>query len=357
MEYQLPQKIYSGSFRESHVQGIAVDLSRGHVYYSFTTLLVKTDLNGKLLGSVRTPVGHLGCITFDPKRRCVFASLELKQDAIGKGILQRVGSEAYTEEAFYIAAFHCDVIDRPEMDGSANGVMVTAYLSQVVRDYTERDEVSGLPHRYGCSGIDGIGFGTAFGTAEEKLMVAYGVYSDLNRTDNDHQVLLQYDPDEILSKAQPLSIKAPHHVGPDAPEKQYFLYTGNTTYGIQNLEYDPHSRLWFAAVYCGKKPAYANFSMFAIRGDDAPIQAPLKGRNGETGLLLACAEVGEHDPNHEGIRGCRFPLGQTGIAALGNGLFYFSVPSSNKEERSHASTLVLHQFDANHPLLFWEALL
>ncbi|MBE6633226.1 MAG: hypothetical protein E7620_02660 [Ruminococcaceae bacterium] len=356
MKQGLPKKIHSGSFREGHVQGIAVDLSRGHVYYSFTTLLVKTDLTGRLLGSVRPPVGHLGCITLDPLRRRVFASLELKRDAIGKGILQRTRVEDYTEDAFYLVSFDCDAIDRADMDGCADGVMRASYLSRVVKDYTSIDEVSGLPHRYGCSGIDGVGLGPTFGATSEKLMVAYGIYSDPTRTDNDHQVLLQYDPDEILAKSLPLSAQAPHHMGPEAPEETYFLFTGNTTYGIQNLEYDPHSKLWFAAVYSGKKPAYANFSMYAINGTASPTRAPLAGRNGETGLLLSCAEVGERDPNHASVRGCRFPLGQTGIVSLGNGLFYCSIPSSIQTEGSHASTLVLYQFDPNHPLLFREAL-
>ena len=46
----LPKNIFSGHWGNCHVQGIAVDTLRGYVYYSFTTILVKTDLNGKLLG-------------------------------------------------------------------------------------------------------------------------------------------------------------------------------------------------------------------------------------------------------------------------------------------------------------------
>ena len=39
-----PKKIFSGYFGKCHCQGIAIDEARGYVYYSFTTLLVKTDL-------------------------------------------------------------------------------------------------------------------------------------------------------------------------------------------------------------------------------------------------------------------------------------------------------------------------
>ena len=44
---QLPNRIPCGSWwKNGHVQGIAVDADRRHVYYCFTTILVKTDLCG-----------------------------------------------------------------------------------------------------------------------------------------------------------------------------------------------------------------------------------------------------------------------------------------------------------------------
>ena len=36
----------------SHVQGIAVDIENGYIYFSFTTKLIQTDLYGRILGSV-----------------------------------------------------------------------------------------------------------------------------------------------------------------------------------------------------------------------------------------------------------------------------------------------------------------
>ena len=49
---KLPRQIYSGEQGPFHVQGIAVDLDRGYMYFSFTTTLLKTDMQGNLLGSV-----------------------------------------------------------------------------------------------------------------------------------------------------------------------------------------------------------------------------------------------------------------------------------------------------------------
>lgn len=43
---QLPLNINSGPFdgKYGHIQGIAVDAERKYIYYSYTTMLVKTDI-------------------------------------------------------------------------------------------------------------------------------------------------------------------------------------------------------------------------------------------------------------------------------------------------------------------------
>ena len=42
----LPSKIEAGQWKAGHIQGIAVDTKREHIYFSFTTILIKTDLQG-----------------------------------------------------------------------------------------------------------------------------------------------------------------------------------------------------------------------------------------------------------------------------------------------------------------------
>ena len=81
---KLPRQIYSGEQGPFHVQGIAVDLDRGYMYFSFTTTLLKTDMQGNLLGSVEGMTGHLGCMTLNPDDGRLYASIEYKHDAIGK---------------------------------------------------------------------------------------------------------------------------------------------------------------------------------------------------------------------------------------------------------------------------------
>ena len=64
---KIPKKIFSGNRDRFHVQGIAVDLERGYIYFSFTTELLKMDLQGNLIGSVTGLTGHLGCLSLHPE--------------------------------------------------------------------------------------------------------------------------------------------------------------------------------------------------------------------------------------------------------------------------------------------------
>ena len=348
---QIPHTILSGFWKEGHVQGIAVDTEKGHIYFSFTTILLKTDFTGKPLGSVRNLAGHLGCITFDADRRKVYGSLELKHDAIGKGIIDRTGWNPSEEDNFYLVCFDADKIDRMELDAEKDGIMRAVWLKQVVEEYAAIDPISGKKHHYGCSGIDGTAYGPVFGTeGAKKIMVAYGIYSETDRTDNDHNVILQYDPDIFDRYGLSLDQANPHHNGPEAPENRYFLYTGNTRWGVQNLEYDPASRCWLVCVYKGQKESFTNFPMFLIDGTVAPVCQALTGRPGEEGQVLTLAntaEIGLHD-----LPGCAFPLGSTGVFAFGDGRFYFSDPISSKEEKTFSSTVQLYRLDKTNPQLF-----
>ena len=125
----LPRQIYSGEQGPFHVQGIAVDLEQGYIYFSFTTSLLKTDLQGKLLGSVVGMTGHLGCMTLNPDDGRLYASIEYKHDAIGKGILNKLeGTRNDDATGFYVAVFDVDRIDRIGMNAETDDVMKTVYI-------------------------------------------------------------------------------------------------------------------------------------------------------------------------------------------------------------------------------------
>lgn len=332
--YNLPKKIHCERASASHVQGIAVDTAKKYIYVSFTTSLCKYDLDGNLIGSVIGLTGHLGCLAFNRENGKVYGSIEYKHDGIGKGIIKALGNaELAEEDAFYIAIFDVDKIDRLDMDAEKDGVMTAVYLPEVVADYAGTGE-GGAEHRYCCSGIDGTAIGPIFGAGKDsptRLFVAYGVYGKVERNDNDHQVILQYDWREFEKVAKPLSQLAPHHSGIDCEEK-YFLYTGNTTYGIQNLEYDAFTGDYFAAVYVGKKPEFPNYAMYRIDGSIAARDAELLGV-GENGKLLTLKAAGEfHEAS--GVYGYRFPHGSTGLFSVGDGHFYISHHSRYEAESS-----------------------
>ena len=352
----LPKEIFSGYWPEGHVQGIAVDPAGGYVYYSFTTILLKTDLAGNPVGSVKNLAGHLGCITFDPERNRIYGSLELKHDSIGQGIINRTGWNPSQEDNFYLVSFDCEKILRMEMDAEGDGVMLAVWLADVGHDYKGIDPVSGKAHIYGCSGMDGTGLGPVFGAAPDspkKIMTAYGIYKDLERIDNDHQVLLQYDPSVFDTYGQPLNQTKPHHSGPEHCEERYFLYTGNTNWGVQNLEYDPHSRTWLAAVYPGKKETFTNFPLFFIDAATAPREVTLMGRKEETGLLLTLAALGES--GNFGLHGSWMPYGSTGVCSLGDGQFYFSKNESDAANKAFCSHVLLYRFDPEAETCFTPA--
>jgi hypothetical protein len=323
---RLPLQANGGWWSTSHVQGVAADLDRGELYYSFTTLLVKTDLAGTVLGTVEGFTGHLGDVTFDPVTRRLYASLEYKAAA-----------------AFYIAVFDVDAIGRFALPATDPDVVRTVHLAEVMADYTAED------HRYGCSGIDGISLGPEFGSADAEalLTVAYGVHADVDRHDNDHQVLLQYRTDDWDRLARPLDEAAPHRSGPLAADGKYFVRTGNTRYGVQNLEYDGWSRRWLLGVYAGSKPSFPNYTLFAVDADVAPVHGPLIGVPGERGPLLQLTDDGLWDPV-TGIRGW-YAKADVGLESLGDGLFYLSTASEFAGMQTSDLTLSRWTGDPAHP--------
>lgn len=304
----------------SHLQGIAIDTERKYMYCSFTTCLIKADINGAVVGSVKGLVGHLGCIAYNHSDGKIYGSLEFKNDAIGKGILKNIGYTGEVKDGFYVVSFDANKINRMDMDAEKDDVMKSVFLNEVYNDYTAPG------HNFGCSGIDGITFAPQITEkgASKYLYIAYGIYGDTTRDNNDYQVILQYDISAWDKYAKPLNQLNMHRCGPEKPNAKYFVYTGNTTYGIQNLEYDRFSDVMIAAVYKGKKEQFPNYPMFFIDCTKKPQTEILKGV-GEKGLVLKLTDLGSGVCNCQ-ICGSTFAYGSTGIASLGEGYFYIAEP-------------------------------
>ena len=342
----LQAEIASGPFKAGHIQGIAVDQKKGYIYYSYTTMLIKTDLQGRIVGSVTGLLGHLGDLDLNEADGRVYGSLEYKNDAIGRGILNMEKSTRTLDNAFYIAIFDVDRIDRVGMSAEKDGIMTTVYLPTVLEDYLAEVATSEgkKAHRLGCSGIDGVAFGPKFGTTsgKEYLTVAYGIYSEKDRSDNDYQVLLQYDTEKWAKYERTLSQDDMHQMGPRKPAGQYFVFTGNTTYGVQNLEYDPFTEAWLMAVYKGVKEHYPNYTLFAADAKARPAKQTLQGIPYiKKGFVVPLKAEGLKDAT-TGIRGWMWGVGSTGMAALGGGYYYFS--HNYNSEQGQGSTIRMYRY-------------
>ncbi|MBT2508979.1 hypothetical protein J7I98_24445 [Streptomyces sp. ISL-98] len=324
----LPDEVYGGAWKAGHVQGVTVDRHKGYMYFSYTNLLVKTDLRGNPVGSVSGFTGHLGDLDFNSKDGRVYGSLEYK-----------------SAKAFYIAILDVDRIDRMGMDARESNVMSTVHLKEVVDDYTadmngdgkfDGDTANTPDHRYGCSGIDGVAFGPEFDRngrsmrGKQVLTVAYGIYSNVKRKDNDHQVLLQYDVRWWRKYERPLPESAPHRSGPSQADDKVFVRTGNTRYGVQNLEYDDHTGNWLMAVYKGAKPQFPNYSLYIADGSKQPVRGPITGQpEPERGRLLSLLPKGLH---HEASDTYGWESGgQYGLIALGGGRYYLTEAGTVQE--------------------------
>ncbi len=327
MTKKIPQPLFTGVWGRNHIQGICVDQKKGFIYYSYTTCLVKARLDGTVVGTVTGLLGHLGCIAFREEDGCVYGSLEYKSDSIGKGVLERLGTRANLSDGFYVVRFDVDRIDREGIEADGSDIMTAVFIREAVEDYSgvgKNKKGEEVPHRFGCSGIDGTTFAPLPGKTEADgtyLYVAYGVYSDLDRCDNDYQVLLCYDPKDWEKIARPLKQEQMHKNGFDAPLHKFFVFTGNTNYGVQNLEYDRHTNSLYMAVYIGKKAEYPNFPMFAV-DLSVPAETQMLQGVGEEGEVLTLRCDGE---GHAcGVCGYKFKLGATGMYSFGNGDWLFS---------------------------------
>ncbi len=341
----LPDAVSTGKQGDFHIQGIAVDKKNGFIYCSFTDKLIKMDLSGRLVGSVTGFVGHLGDLVFDPQTNKVYGSLEFKNDKIGKGISKELGLENRSSINFYIAVFDAAQIIKPDMNAEDEELLQTVYLKEVVEDYKAKVKLGErlVKHRFGCSGIDGVTLGPAFGSTDDNryLYVAYGIYGDTTRDDNDYQVLLQYDVANWGRLGKKLSQDNPHHSGPGKPLNKYFVRTGNTRYGIQNLAYDPYTGNFFAAVYRGAKSQFPNYSLFVIDGHRKPeTSTMISGDKTMSIETLSLVQKGLKDAT-TGIRGWNFKWGATGMFPLGQGLFYIS---HNKKTQDGQQSAMLYKY-------------
>lgn len=337
------KNLYVETYDSGHIQGIAIDKDRKYMYCSFTTELIKYNMNGEKVASVKGLLGHLGCIAYNYEDGKVYGSLEFKHDAIGKGILKFKDNKD-VEDGFYIAIFDVEKMDRLDMDAEKDGIMKTVFLKEVYDDYSHPN------HKYGCSGIDGTTIAPDFGKidGEKFLFVAYGIYGDISRDDNDNQIILKYSLETLNKYAMALNQGEMHRSGPSKPDSKYFVYTGNTEFGIQNLEYDPYNKSFLACVYSGRKDNYPNYSLFLIDHTVKPIIK--EDPYGIEREFLTLKKVGEYDEKSN-LSGYYYKRGSTGIISLYDGTYYISHEKDDWNKRIFTSNICLMKWDDKAPFI------
>lgn len=337
-----------------HVQGFEVDRSNGFIYLSFTNRIVKSDMRGRILGSVVDLHGHLGDVAYDPKTNLIYASLECKDDEIGTSIsrqMELIPVDSGTS-SFYVAVIDASKISKQNLTPEEVG-MKRIYLTEVRQDYYMTAKIKGkrFDHKFGCSGIDGITIAPKIGVDStdrelNSLYIAYGIYQDLERDDNDYQILLRYDLDYI---SEILNVEDFDVVMAGVPDK-YYIYTGNTRYGVQNLDYDPFTNRLYMAVYKGAKPQFPNYSLYAVDVNQLPEYKSLKGGDKKHKFWnLKLSQGGKEDIS--GITGWDFQYGSCGFKSLDNGYYLVAEPSNNGDKHSCKARLYKWNNDKETPFV------
>ena len=312
-----PLSIISSISYGGHVQGIAVDKKNSFIYLSFTTELIKADLSGNIIGSIKGWIGHLGCIDYNDDDECVYGSLEIKNDSIGISIKELLKTDNTIPDCFYIAVFDTKRIDRKDINAKDSDILKTCFIKECTDDYINK--------RYGCSGIDGTCIADDIEDNHDRLnylYVAYGIYKNNQEGLNDYQIILKYTIKDILSNCISFNENPFHSTGPSKPDNKYFIYTGNTNFGVQNLEYDGYTKDWLMAVYKGEKPNFPNYSYYIIDGKTKPEIKKIQQYSDELYYnLLSLKKLPYSDSLTPGFN---FERGQEGIYSFDNGYFYIA---------------------------------
>lgn len=302
-----------GSWDIKHCQGMAIDKLGGYAYYSYTNTFVKCDLEGNAVGSITGIEGHLGDICYNDKDGKVYASLNPE----GK-------------KALYLAIIDVDKLNKMGVDAVKGGLIRTVHLTHVWKDFSARVKNQGKTYsrRYGVSGTDAMCFGPSFETGKgHYLTISCGTTPQTERTDNDYQVLVQYDVTSWWDKyGQPLRYDKYHHIGPDKIHGKFFVYTGNTNYGVQTMTYFEELNLWFLNVYTTLKEDFPKYNLFIVDADIKPKEKALKGQEKkDVQKVLTLYKDGSYDEKTK-IYGWNIPEGSKGMEYVTRGLFYIIHP-------------------------------
>ena len=181
-----------------HMQGFTS--GNGYMYWSFTDTLVKTTLDGIMRCQVEIHGGHLG--------DCEYHDGKIYVSYMGNALPGHAWEDWTAFKIYVFDAEDLHVIEIIDLD--------ICYEYQKITCTPEDTR--------GFQGIDGVAIAPDPKTGEEKMFVACALYTDEKYS---NQIILQFTLDGKY-------------------ETEYYIPTGNTVYGIQNLDYDADNKeFWF----------------------------------------------------------------------------------------------------------------
>ena len=248
-----------------HVQGLAFDPRSQCVFLSTTTAIVKMSLDGSVLGSVVGFHGHIGAVTLDTLHRRLYASLEDLDDALCTNMARYANRQPVSREQIVMSIVEVDIDKVNAKNMPFREVAVLHPLHEPLSDYRTEVNMDGKSYegRFSCKGIDALAIGPAIGNASDEaryLYVACISDNDTLRADSEYNRLLCYRLDDFSHSVH-----------------QYFIRTGLTSYGIQNMEWDSFRQCLHLFVYPGQKSSNPNYSQFSIDVTQPSYYAPLQG--------------------------------------------------------------------------------
>ena len=214
--------------QNQHMQGFSS--GNGFMYFSFTDSLVKTTMNGTVKCQVEVRGGHLGDIDYYDGK--IYGSY------LGNSL---PGHDWNDWTSFKIYVFDADdlkVIDIINMD-------ICDYYKSIA--CTEEDT-------RGFQAIDGVAIGKDPLTGERKLFVACALY---NGEKYYNQIILQCSLDGKY-------------------EKEYHIPTGNTVFGIQNLDYDESTEKFWFSTYGSSIDYQAKETLYCTNKDITKAEKKFK---------------------------------------------------------------------------------
>ncbi len=202
-----------------HVQGFTS--GNGYMYWSFTDTLVKTTMDGIVRRQTEVFGGHLGdCDYHDGKIYVSYTGNCLP------------GHEWGDWTAFKIYVFDADdlsLIEMLDLD-ICYGYKKIACSPEDTR---------------GFRGIDGVAIAPDPKTGEDKMFVACTLCVDEKFS---NQIILQFTLDGVY-------------------ETEHYIPTGNTVFGIQNLDYDAENKEFWFTTYNAEPPHQDRATLYCIPHD------------------------------------------------------------------------------------------